>query len=402
MLKRDLFDSLEIRFLAAIVVRNHFGLPILLSQKDFAALKNTLLVFFVLCFSSLAYADLQRPNIVLIISDDQAWGDYSFMGHEAIQTPHLDRLARESLTFTRGYVPTSLCHPSLSSIISGLYPHQHGIVGNDPPWDGMKSGKPKPNRRIPPYLDTRKTYLNHLDAVTALPNYLSKLGYRSMQTGKWWEGNFQRGGFSDGMTIGDFTKDGRHGDAGLKIGRDTMEPIEDFLDSCTKDHSPYLLWYAPLLPHEPHNPPQRLLDKYKNKTDSLPMAKYWAMCEWFDETCGDFVQSIGDRGDAENTIIVYITDIGWINNRNKSGYAPRSKPSPNEGGGRTPMMIKWPKRMSPKFDQSTLVSSIDIVPTLLATVGVNPDPNLPRINLLDEKATQSRHRIYGEILDHDI
>src|SRR4051812_49314349 len=72
------------------------------------------------------------PNIVLIISDDQGWGDFSFMGHPHIKTPNLDRLASESLTFTHGYVPSSLCCPSLASIITGLYPHQHKITGNDP------------------------------------------------------------------------------------------------------------------------------------------------------------------------------------------------------------------------------------------------------------------------------
>ncbi|MEL7335428.1 MAG: sulfatase-like hydrolase/transferase, partial [Planctomycetota bacterium] len=56
------------------------------------------------------------PNVVMILSDDQAWNDYGFMGHETIETPHLDRLASESLTFRRGYVPTSLCRPSLATI----------------------------------------------------------------------------------------------------------------------------------------------------------------------------------------------------------------------------------------------------------------------------------------------
>ena len=59
------------------------------------------------------------PNIVLIISDDQAWGDYGFMGHDHIRTSHIDRLAREALTFTRGYVPSSLCRPSLTTIVTG-------------------------------------------------------------------------------------------------------------------------------------------------------------------------------------------------------------------------------------------------------------------------------------------
>ena len=72
------------------------------------------------------------PNVLLIISDDHAWGDYGFMGHPRIQTPHLDRLAANSLTFTRGYSPVPLCRPSLASIATGLYPHQHGVTGNDP------------------------------------------------------------------------------------------------------------------------------------------------------------------------------------------------------------------------------------------------------------------------------
>src|SRR6187455_2242409 len=75
----------------------------------------------------------RRPNVVVVLADDIAWTDYGFMGHETIRTPHLDRLASESLVFTRGYVPTSLCRPSLLSLITGLYPHQHLVTGNDPP-----------------------------------------------------------------------------------------------------------------------------------------------------------------------------------------------------------------------------------------------------------------------------
>ena len=71
------------------------------------------------CCSSLCAAATaaERPNIVLIISDDQAWTDYGFMSHETIETPHLDRLASESVVFERGYVPTGLCRPSLMTLI---------------------------------------------------------------------------------------------------------------------------------------------------------------------------------------------------------------------------------------------------------------------------------------------
>ena len=74
----------------------------------------------------------KKPNIVLILSDDQAWNDYGFMGHDIIKTPNLDKLASQSVVFKRGYVPTPICRPSLMTLSTGLYPHQHKITGNDP------------------------------------------------------------------------------------------------------------------------------------------------------------------------------------------------------------------------------------------------------------------------------
>ncbi len=81
------------------------------------------------------------PNIVFIVSDDQGAGDYGFMGHPHLQTPNLDKLAAQSLAFPRGFVPTSVCCPSLASIITGLYPHQHKVTANDPPLPPGIKGK---------------------------------------------------------------------------------------------------------------------------------------------------------------------------------------------------------------------------------------------------------------------
>jgi arylsulfatase A-like enzyme len=343
-----------------------------------------------------------RPNVLVILGDDQGWGDYSFMGHPHIRTPRLDQLAKEGLTFTRGYVPDSLCRPSLATIISGLYPHQHGIVGNDPPWEGMSTGAPRPAHTQPAYVQQRLAYLSHVDAMQTMPDFLAPHGYQSFQCGKWWEGNYVRGGFTHGMTEGDFTKDGRHGDKGLAIGREGIQPIEDFLDGCQKSSSPFYLWYAPFLPHAPHNPPQRLLEHYQSKTDSLPIAKYWAMCEWFDESCGQVLDALDRRGMTENTMVLFVCDNGWINLPNASAYAPRSKRSPNEGGIRTPILVKWPAKVQPKRDETALVSSIDLVPTALAACGLAIPPELPGINLMDATSVAERKAIFGEILQHDI
>jgi len=357
-----------------------------------------------LALTATSSAAAAPPNVVLIISDDQAWTDYGFMGHPHIKTPHLDRLARESLTFTRGYVPDSLCRPSLATIVTGRYPHEHGIVGNDPPVPMDLQGVPK--GRIPGhprYLEVRSKYIEHIDDEVTIADALREhLGYVSHQSGKWWEGNYSRGGFTHGMTHGDMTRGGRHGDDGLVIGRQGLSPVFDFMNQAQADKKPFFVYYAPFLPHAPHNPPQRLLEKYLDKTPHEPIAKYWAMCEWFDETIGELLGYLEDHQLAEDTIVLYVCDNGWINLEDSSGYAPRSKRSQYDGGTRTPIMIRWPAKVKPKLDAEHLASSIDLMPTILRAVGIEPSPKLPGINLLDGSAVESRKAIFGEILEHDI
>lgn len=363
-----------------------------------------LLAAVALCLIPFRMVQAAPPNVVLIISDDQAWGDYGFMGHPHIETPHLDRLAREGLTFTRGYVPDSLCRPSLATIVTGRYPHEHGIVGNDPPppedlWDAPKGKVFKDPR----YLEIRNEYLKHIDDEETLADILrEQLGYVSHQSGKWWEGHYSRGGFTHGMTHGDRTRGGRHGDDGLKIGRKGMEPVFEFIDEAVKEEQPFFVYYAPFLPHTPHTPPARLLEKYSAMTPHLPVAKYWAMCEWFDETIGQLLGHLEERGVAENTIVAYVTDNGWINREDASRYAPKSKRSQYDGGLRTPIIIRWPGHVEPMMDTTHLASSIDLVPTLLTAAGVDVPENLSGINLLDRKAVTARDAIFGEILEHDI
>jgi uncharacterized sulfatase len=342
------------------------------------------------------------PNVVMLISDDQAWGDYGFMGHPHIKTPALDKLAAESLTFTRGYVPDSLCRPSLATMITGLYPHQHGIVGNDPPVpESLRDQKRKPYRH-PEYVAVRERYIDHIDTVPTLPKMLRALGYVSHQSGKWWEGHFSRGGFTHGMTHGDRATGGRHGDDGLVIGRKGMKPVFDFIDDAVERETPFMVWYAPLMPHSPHTPPQRLLDKYQKLTDSIHVARYWAMCEWFDETCGQLLDYLDKKNLADNTIVVYVCDNGWIQSKDNPHYAERSKRSQYDGGIRTPIMVRWPGHIKPRMDTTRLASSIDLAPTILAACGAEPTADMHGINLADDEAVSKREAIFGAIYDHDI
>ena len=323
------------------------------------------------------------PNVVMIISDDQGWTDFGFMGHDEIQTPHLDQLASQSAVFANGYVPSSLCRPSLATMITGLYPHQHLILGNDP------RGK-VPREQLAAYLWKQPT----------LPKLLAAKSYLSQQTGKWWEGDITKSGFTHGPA-----NTNRHGSnndpQGLRIGRNGMQPIFDFLDEAQKQEKTFFLWYAPFLPHTPHNPPARLLQKYQRDGRPLKLAKYFAMCEWFDETCGQLLSYLDDHQLSENTLVCFVVDNGWTS----GGAIPGShaKRSPFDGGVRTPILLRWPGKIA-AGRREDLVSSVDLAPTILAACDVEAPSDLPGLNLMDLLADKAppRETVFGECYEHDV
>ncbi len=189
-----------------------------------------------------------RPNVILILSDDQGFTDYGFMGHPIVKTPNLDRLASQSLLYTRGYV-MPVCSPALACLLTGQLPHIHGITGNDLSLPAIKTEEAKgKNDRSP---------LSHqlLSNSVIPPRALTKAGYLTFQTGKLWNVTAQEVGFTAGMT----SVEGRHGGDGLDIGRKTMKPMFDFMEKAVSEQKPFFVWYAPMMPHEPHNPPNEFL-----------------------------------------------------------------------------------------------------------------------------------------------
>ncbi|XAM00893.1 sulfatase-like hydrolase/transferase [Phycisphaeraceae bacterium D3-23] len=345
-------------------------------------------VVFIIALVCLAFSvRAAQPNVVFIISDDQHFGDYGFMGHEHVETPHLDALAQRSLVFRRGYVTTSLCCPSLATMLTGQSPRRHGITGN------------LPGQNRPEFGAQQQAYIDMMRAAQPLPTVLAQHGYLSFQSGKWWCGSYETGGFTHGMTHGDPARGGRHGDAGLAIGRQGLAPIADFLDHTLAEEQPFFLWYAPFLPHTPHNPPERLFEKYRAMNDSPHVARYWAMCEWFDETCGELLAMLDEKGVADNTLIVYICDNGWINRPDRQGYAPRSKRSPYDGGLRTPIMLCWPGVIEPG-ERDDIATNLDLLPTALAACGIDIPETIDGVDLLDPAGLR-RTSFSGAVYSHD-
>lgn len=347
-------------------------------------MKNVLALTIALCtVGDLNSVAADQPNVVMIVSDDQGWTDFGFMGHKTIETPRLDRLAAESALFENGYVPTSLCRASLATILTGLYASQHKICCNDPP-EGVDRSAMHP-------------FIQHAPTI---PRLLGQAGYASLQTGKFWEGHHANAGFTSGMTV-----KGRHGDDGLIIGRKSMRPIYDFIEA--RGSEPFFVWYAPMMPHEPHNPPERLLKKYQSPDRPLPLAKYYAMCEWFDETCGELLDWLDEHKLRENTLVVFLVDNGWIQDAQPrqpghGSFAPKSKRSPYDGGVRTPVMLRWPGHtVAGRYED--LVSTIDLAPTILTACGIKPPTAMSGLSLLDVAAGKGRlprSVVRGEIYVH--
>ena len=169
----------------------------------------------------------------------------------------------------RGYVAAPLCRPSLASMLTGRYPFQHGITGNDVNGPTDRAALDVPLResfhKFPTFV---KTLVAH--------------GYLAHQSGKWWEGSWKDGGFTDGMTHGD--QSGRHGDAELTMAVTECSQSRNSLIRPSLKRNHFCFGTHPFC-HTPHNPPQRLLKKYQKEGRAPDLIKYYAMCEWFDETC---------------------------------------------------------------------------------------------------------------------
>ena len=186
-----------------------------------------------------------------------------------------------------------------------------------------------------------------------------------------------------------------------KIALQFNDDFSDFMEETDSLGQPFFIWYAPFLPHTPHNPPKALEEKYLKVAPSPSVAKYWAMVEWFDQTTGELLNHLKEKGWEDNTIIVYTCDNGWIQSIDARGYAPRSKRSPFEGGIRTPVMFKYPGVISPKMNTESVVSNVDMVPTVLSLLGLEKG-ELPGIDVLDEAALANRSVVFAEAYDHDI
>lgn len=364
--------------------------------------------FAVLLFETQAYAQNQ-PNIVLILSDDQNWRDYSYTGTSSVidssanpvrpLTPNIDALAANGLLFNSGYSPVAQCRPSLASMFTGLNPVQTGIYGND---SYTVSGNSK--SRESAASEENNILRRNIEYNATLPRMLSDQGYAALQTGKWWEGDYSRAGFTDGY-VSDASRE-----LGLAtnntIGRATgsiESRIGGFVDQAIADDKPFFVSYAPFLPHGPHNADDQYTARYDALVSSGEITsserEYLAMVDWFDDTVGELRDVMQDRGVDNDTIYIYVTDNGYLaGGTSASRGDPSAKRSPSNNGVRTPIMIYQPgqiedsRTIAEKIEAGDMASSTDILITVMSLLGHEKQDHQQGVNLLTEKRT----RMFGE------
>lgn len=302
-----------------------------------------------------------RPGIVLVIGDDVGYRDYGFMGSPIARTPNLDRLAAEGVVFTHAFDTASVCRPSLLSLLTGLPPR---VALRELARAQRSGGEPR----------------RFADVFETLPEILVRHGYRAFAGGKFWEGSPQGAGFTDALLEWPAWR-GRELDSlllaagghGLALGRETLEPLERFLDEAGRE--PFFVWYAPMLPHLPFDAPQRFVDLFRDAPLPEPARAYYANLARFDATVGDVLAMLERRGLRERTVVVYLADNGFdpLHAPDAAGApglgGPGGKLSIQELGFRTPLVVSWPGVIPGGRRDARLVSSLDLFPTLLELAG---------------------------------
>jgi uncharacterized sulfatase len=352
----------------------------------------------------------EKPNLVLLLTDDHPYDAYGFMGDRIAETPHLDRLAEAGMTFTRGYVTAPVCRPSLATVLTGLYPHQSGIVFNKHPWHFSPI---YPYQKLSEGIPDDPTNGAHLiHQIQTLPQLLRRAGYASLQTGKHWEGDFSEGGFDEGTTH--YLPDGQRISfngtlrGGSMIGRDTLEPIYDFVNRQAASDTPFFVWYGVFLPHAPVNAPGKYLRLYADQQGLSDVEKrYYANISWLDDSIGELLDFFEQKGLLDNTLFILVSDNGITLKDKASPFwgIEKGKTSVFEPGIRSPIVIRWDGVVEPGRCELP-VSSIDIVPTFLEAAGVDyADARLPGRDLIEVGKNcdaAAAEPVFGEVYNPNV
>ena len=339
----------------------------------------------------------ERPNVLIMLADDLGWADVGYHGNTQIDTPSLDRLAREGLQLDRFYT-TPICSPTRAALMTGRDPIRLGVAyAVIMPW--QNNG-----------IHTAETFL---------PELFLDAGYQTAMVGKWHLGHSQQvfhpneRGFEHfyghlHTEVGFFPPFGNLGGKdcqrnGVSIddqGYETYllaDEVSRYIRERDKE-KPFFLYMPFIAPHTPHDAPDDLKEKYADMEDTREPARsqqtdqtrmiakmmlrpsarpmYAAVVEGMDRAIGQVLQTLDDEGIADNTIVLFFSDNGG------AAYAyggadnvplRGGKGETFEGGIRVVASMRWPDRITAGGKMDSIMSVMDVLPTLAAAAGIEAD-----------------------------
>ncbi|WP_148232073.1 sulfatase [Maribacter sp. HTCC2170] len=397
-------------------------------------------IFFILllmsCKEQKETIETVRPNVLFILADDYGNHDLSSTGSNFYETPNIDRIGNEGMTFTNGYATCQVCSPSRASIMSGKFPARHGITD----WIGARTGTEwrkvgRHNKLLPP------KYVHNLSHdITTLPEALKANGYKTFFAGKWHLGgegswpedhgfDINKGGWHAGSPIGGYfspyenpnlinKEDGQN--LSMRLAQETVQFLEENNPKTTgQPVFAFLSFYAV---HGPIQTTKEKWTKYRKKAMDLGLADkgfemghflpirkvqdnpvYAGLVEAMDDAVGTVLNKLKAMGLDDNTIVVFTSDNGGV--AAGDAFATSNLPLRAgkgyqfEGGIREPYFIKVPGLTKSGQQSDIPVTGTDFYPTLLELTGMDLKPEehqdgVSLVPLLKNKSIEERSLIW--------
>jgi arylsulfatase A-like enzyme len=308
-------------------------------------------------------AAAEEPNIILVMADDQGWGDMGYAGHSVIQTPNFDAAADAGLRFDRFYAAAPVCSPTRASVMTGRHPNRMGV---------FKWGYPMRPQE------------------TTVAESLKAAGYVTGHFGKWHLGSVRnaspahpgRNGFDAWLSAPNFFDNdpilSRQGTAVQLQGESSMVTVDAALQWITaqsRGERPFLavVWFGS--PHGPHQASARDCKIYADQPANLQ--HFYGEITGMDRAFGKLRDALATLGIRENTVLWYCSDNGALPKVGSSGGHRGNKGQVYEGGLLVPSILEWPARIRSPHVTDVRCNSSDIYPTLLDIVGISPPGSTP-------------------------
>lgn len=390
--------------------------------------------------------EINSPNIIYILADDLGYGDLGAYGQQQIETPNIDALAAQGMTFTQHYAGAPVCAPSRCVLLTGKHTGNAYIRGN-----GEWGERGEVWDFVAMLEDSTLEGQRPLPAETpTLPKLLQSAGYATGMVGKWGLGAPHTESIPTTMGFDYFygynCQRQAHtfypvhlyeNEQRVYLQNDTVPPrtrmpegadpydLANYADFTLTDYSPdlmfdkltqfvsehkdesFFMYWATPIPHMPLQAPQRWVDYYVEKFGDeepylsersyfphrYPHAAYAAMVSYLDEQVGQLVSQLKELGEYENTLIIFTSDNGpsfnggtdssWFDSGGPfSSEKGRGKGSVYEGGIRVPMIASWPARIKAGSTTDHISAFYDVLPTLADVAGVDELPATDGISFL--------------------